>query len=259
MEELLGKVLEIAVHRFLTDFDDHAALLGGIVELTQLGSGLFDGRMLFAKFDNIVLNIDYSNQAFEKEFYNDSEGYNFGLILDQPAGMPEYGGYTNDPDRLIILPPEGRGLMHSPPGLTLLQLRIKRHAMEERLRDVPELADWFARLGRRPARLVSPWLAQRLRSDCFTALEAAIACQDDNQKRTVDRLLITNIVNGLNMEYLVQGALSSGMSSSKLERFRSARKVIHDQWDDITSDCPGTVLDLSELGSKRALEKAFNA
>ena len=227
-DERLIKKTDFLRYSAQNDFDEHAALLGGIVELTQLGSGAFDGRMLFARLTNIVLNIDYSNQPFEKEFQNDSHGYNFGLILDQPAGMQNYGGYASVPDRMVILPPEGTGLMHSPPGLTLLQFRIKRQAMEERLQDAPELADWFSRLRRRPARVVSPWLMQRLRSDCFTALEAAIACKNEQQRRTIDQLLIANIVNALNMEYLVQGALSTGMSSSKLERFRSARKVIHE-------------------------------
>ena len=207
----------------------------------------------------VIVNVDYSNQPFEKEFHNDSEGYNFGLVLDQSRSDLGFGGYPNSPDRLVILPPDGVGLMHSPPGLTLLQFRIKRQAMEEQLQSAPELADWYHSLRRRPARLVSPWLAQRFRSDCFAALEAAVACKDKEQRRMVDRLLITNIVNALNMEYLVRGALSTNISSSKLELFRAARNMLHEQMEEFHSGTAGTIFDLNQLGSKRSIEKSFSA
>ncbi len=251
-----SKFLRDFVHN---DFDEHAALLGGVVALTQLGSGEFNGRILFAQLENIIINIDYSNQPLEKEFQNTATGYNFGLIVDQPTDIKQFGGYPTHPDRIVILPPEGTGLMHSPAGLTLLQFSIKREAMAAQLETAPELADWFHRLNKRPARVVSPWLAQRLRSDCFSALEAVIACKNENLRRTVDRLLIMNIVNALNMELLVKGPNSVILSSSKLERFRATRNAIHEQLEDLGSEMTGSIFDLNQLGSKRSVEKSFSS
>lgn len=248
---------EIIVNLDFDDFLAHAGFLahtGQKFEYRQLGQGRYEGRLLYAPVGDVSIQIEYASQSLEKVVEVDSDSFTF-VMSGKPAAQKGAVSATDENnDWIQVFSPNAEHVAITPSNCTLTVVRIKSDTLLGHGTLLPEVADWFASLGRRPVLVRSTWHANRLRSDILYALESLISKSALNHRSLLDKTLAVSIVLIFNQIWILRGSFTSTETSRARDRFLSTRKLLLET-DEEFSQLFGSIT--RQFGSKRLIELAF--
>lgn len=243
------------------DFDDlftHAEFLahtGQRFEYRQLGQGRYAGRLLHAPIGNVSIQIEYASQSLEKSVDVKSDSFTFVMSGKQTVQGRAVSATEETSDWIQVFSPNAEYVAITPSDCTLTVVRIKSDVLLGHTSLMPEVADWFASLGRHPVLVPSAWLANRLRSDLLVSLECLYSKSARNQRIVLDNTLALGIVLVFNQLWILRRSFASTDISSTRERFLSIRKLLLETNEEFSQLSQSMT---RHFGSRRLIEQAFS-
>ncbi len=251
----IHKSLDFVFDSVQNDFDEQAALFSGIDQTyTQLTGGKFEGRLFSADLGPVAIYIEYCNQAIEKEISTSPNEFSFSLALEGQSPSSTYG-VMESTDLVYVLPPSGRAVTISPPNGIVMVITADCDALLESGLLLKDVAQRLAELDKQGEFLKSPRLAERLRSDAFSALEAAPQAKSPEMRAKVAELMIFALATAFTVEWLKLDDLMTFQRTAAYERYLQTRSLLRGgprAMDKSTGE------HAESLGSKRSIELAFS-
>jgi len=243
------------------DFDDflaHADFLahtGQKFEYRQLGQGPYEGRLLYAPVGNVSIQIEYANQSLEKMVDVKSDSFTFVMSGEKTLLQGAVSANDGTSDWIQVFSPNAEHVAITPSDCTLTVVRIRSDILLGHSSLLPEVADWFASLGRQPVLIQSTWHANRLRSDLLVSIETLFSKSALNHRILLDDTLALSIVFVFNQLWILRRSFTSTEISPARERFLSTRKLLLETDEEFSRLSQSMT---KHFGSRRLIEQAFS-
>ncbi|WP_420333122.1 helix-turn-helix domain-containing protein [Roseibium sp.] len=237
------------------DCNEQAARFGNRSGYLQLAAGSFNGRLFIADVGDVSIYVEYSNQPLEKEVSISPDSFSFVTAVVRSQPDVPFGGVTKSTDWLQVAAPGAEHVALVPSESVLLLTRLKKESLLNHPALLPEVADWFLELPKRPVFVTSPWLAERFRADVQVVIESLLSIRGHTFRAAAEKAFVCGLVNGFNMEWLRQSTIATHKISRARERFLLARKLLLEAHEDVNEHFR---VASRKIGSQRLVELAFS-
>lgn len=221
----------------------------------QLTPGRFKGRLLAMQTGLASVFIENYNRALEVELMLPDHHFTFVAAVSGLTEEVAFAGVTGNTDWVLVGPPKMEHHTVLPPDCLSVVGRVEANALLAHPALLPEVADWFGSIRRRPVMVNSRWLAQRFRDNALVVMESMVSDGAKAIREAVDRAFILDLVVGFNLEWLRQSSYSTYGSSRVRERFLLARRLLLGAREEVGKQFKSSI---REHGSQRLFEKAFS-